>query len=88
MKEVEVNVHEVKTHLSRLLQRVANGEEITITNRGVAVARLVPVIPRGKKRPLGIDDGRIRIADNFDAPLPNSVLHGFLGNSRRQKRAR
>jgi prevent-host-death family protein len=88
MKEVEVNVHEAKTHLSRLLQRVANGEEITIANRGVAVARLVPVVPRGRNRPLGIDDGRIRIADDFDAPLADSVLHGFPGNSRRRKRAR
>lgn len=88
MKEVEVNVHEAKTHLSRLLQRVANGEEITIANRGVAVARLVPVVPPGKNRPLGIDDGKIRIADDFDAPLPDSVLHGFLGNRRQRKRAR
>lgn len=88
MKEVEVNVHQAKTHLSRLLQRVANGEEITIANRGVAVARLVPVVPRGKNRPLGLDDGKIRIADDFDAPLPDSVLHGFLGNSRRRKRSR
>lgn len=53
MKEVEVNVHEAKTHLSRLLQRVANGEEITIANRGVAVARLVPVVPRDRNRSAG-----------------------------------
>ena len=84
----EVNVHEAKTHLSRLLQRVASGEEITIANRGVAVARLVPVAQRSKNRPLGIDEGKIRIADDFDAPLPDSVLHGFLGRSPRRKKPR
>ena len=84
----EVNVHEAKTHLCRLLRRVASGEEITIANRGVAVARLVPITPQGKNRPLGIDDGKIRIADDFDAPLPDSVLHGFLGDRRRRKKPR
>jgi len=81
----EVNVHEAKTHLSRLLQRVASGEEITIANRGVAVARLVPVTSQQKSRPLGMDEGKIRMADDFDAPLPASVLRGFLGNDQRKK---
>ena len=46
---MEVNIHEAKTHLSRLLQRVANGEEVTIARAGVPVARLVPVDPEAKK---------------------------------------
>ncbi|MGZ4732935.1 MAG: type II toxin-antitoxin system Phd/YefM family antitoxin [Terriglobales bacterium] len=66
---MEVNIHEAKTHFSRLLQQVANGEEVTIARAGVPVARLVAVEPQKPKvRPLGMDRGRIWIADDFDAP--------------------
>jgi prevent-host-death family protein len=77
---MEVNIHEAKTHLSRLLQRVANGEEVTIARAGVPVARLVPVAPETKKnRPLGMDRGRVWVADDFDAPLPDDLLKEFYG---------
>jgi prevent-host-death family protein len=77
---MEVNIHEAKTHLSRLLQRVAAGEEVTIARSGVPVARLVPVEPEKKKiRPLGMDRDRIWIADDFDAPLPDDLLKLFYG---------
>jgi prevent-host-death family protein len=77
---MEVNIHEAKTHLSRLLQRVAAGEEVTIARSGVPVARLVPVERKKKKiRPLGMDRGRIWIADDFDAPLPDDLLKLFYG---------
>jgi prevent-host-death family protein len=79
----EVNIHQAKTQLSRLLQRVASGEVITIANRGVPVARLVP-LPARKQRQLGVDRERIRIADDFDAPLPESVLSGFVGKVRKK----
>lgn len=82
---MEVNVHEAKTQFSRLLQRVAAGEEITIAKAGVPVARLVPIEPRSKKRKLGIDRGRIWIADDFDAPLPDDILAGFLGTEPSRK---
>lgn len=66
---MEVNIHEAKTHLSRLLQRVAAGEEITIARAGTPVARLVAVEPqKNKVRPLGMDRGRVWIADDFNAP--------------------
>jgi prevent-host-death family protein len=71
-----VGVHEAKTHLSKLLQRVAAGEEIAITRRGEAVARLVPVRRTGGRR-LGIDRGRWVVPDDFDAPLPDEVLAAF-----------
>jgi prevent-host-death family protein len=78
---MEVNIHEAKTHLSRLLQRVAAGEEVTIARSGVPVARLVAVEPEKKKiRPLGMDRGRIWIADDFDAPLPDELLKQFYGD--------
>lgn len=71
-----VGVHEAKTHLSRLLERVSAGEEITITRRGEEVARLVPVRPAGVRR-LGIDRGRYTVPDDFDAPLPDEALATF-----------
>jgi prevent-host-death family protein len=76
---MEVNIHEAKTHLSRLLQRVAQGEEVTIARAGVPVARLVAVKSQKHVRPLGMDRGRIWIADDFDAPLPDDLLALFHG---------
>lgn len=63
---MEVNVHEAKTHLSRLLQRVESGEEITIARSGTPVAKLVPV-QSSRKLAQGMDQGRVWIADDFDA---------------------
>lgn len=81
-----VNVHEAKTQLSRLLQRVAAGEEITISNRGVPVARLIPVARKPGRRELGFENGRAWIAEDFDAPLPPDILAGFLGRRPRHNR--
>ena len=74
-KTSTVNVHEAKTHLSRLLERVANGEEVTIAKAGKPVARLVPVNPQ--TRALGLDAGRVLVSDDFDAPLPDEILSTF-----------
>lgn len=76
---MEVNIHEAKTHLSRLLQRVADGEEITIARAGVPIARLVAVQPEKKVRPLGFARDEVWIADDFDAPLPDDMLADFYG---------
>ena len=73
------NVHEAKTHLSRLLDRVAKGEDIVIAKAGVPVARLVPVVVTVDERPLGSEQGRVVIAADFDAPLPPDVLKSFEG---------
>lgn len=81
-----VNVHEAKTQLSRLLQRVAAGEEITISNRGVPVARLVPVRAKRGRRELGFEKGRAWVAEDFDAPLPPEILAGFLGKTAKKRR--
>jgi prevent-host-death family protein len=82
----EVNVHEAKTQLSRLLQRVSAGEEITIANRGVPVARLVPAARPKVHRELGIESDHLKIAEDFDAPLPADVLGAFLGGEKKPKR--
>jgi prevent-host-death family protein len=72
-----VNVHEAKTHLSRLLERVSEGEEIVIARAGRPVARLVPVEERPQRREPGSASGRVVIRDDFDAPLPEEVLEAF-----------
>jgi prevent-host-death family protein len=82
----EVNIHEAKTHLSRLLQRVAAGEEITIANRGTPVARLVPAARPRARGILGIARGQFTVPEDFDAPLPPEVLAGFLGEEEKPKR--
>jgi prevent-host-death family protein len=72
----QVSVHEAKTHLSRLLRRVAAGEEIVIARSGKPVARLTPVT-KPKRRALGIDEGKFEVPDDFNAPLPDDVVEGF-----------
>jgi len=74
-----VNVHEAKTHLSRLLARVENGEEIVIARSGVPIARLVPADRRSAQRALGADAGSFVVPDDFDEPLPADVLDAFEG---------
>jgi prevent-host-death family protein len=74
---VEVNVHEAKTHLSRLLARVEAGEEVLISRAGKPVARLVAAAPARPKRVPGTWKGKVRIAEDFDAPLPPEVLKLF-----------
>ncbi|MGH9306220.1 MAG: type II toxin-antitoxin system Phd/YefM family antitoxin [Acidimicrobiales bacterium] len=71
-----VGVHEAKTHLSRLLEDVAAGEEVLITRRGEEVARLVPAhLP--KARQFGVDRGRFCVPEGFDSPLSDEVLSAF-----------
>ena len=74
----EVNVHEAKTLLSRLLARVEAGEEILISRAGHPVARLVPARKARGRRRAGRFVGKGRIAEDFNAPLPPEVLAGFL----------
>ncbi len=70
-----VGVHEAKTHLSRLLEDVAAGEEVVITRRGEAVATLGP--PPRAPRQFGMDEGRFVVPEDFDAPLPDELLDAF-----------
>jgi len=77
-----VNIHEAKTHLSRLVEEVAAGVEIVIAKNGVPRAKLVPL---GSVRPLkfGVLKGKIRYSNDFDAPLPGDVLALFEGRRRK-----
>jgi prevent-host-death family protein len=74
-----VNVHTAKTHLSRLLEEVAAGEEIVIAKAGKPVARLLPYAPKREARQPGLLKGKIWIADDFDDPLPEEIMAAFRG---------
>jgi prevent-host-death family protein len=67
---MEVNIHEAKTHLSRLLERVAMGEEVIIAKAGTPVAKLVAVKKTAKKRVFGSAKGDFTVPDNFNEPDP------------------
>jgi prevent-host-death family protein len=69
-----INVHHAKTHLSRLLERVAAGEEVVIARAGHPVARLVPIDPKKPREP-GLAKGRV--TDAFFEPLPADELDAW-----------
>jgi len=74
---VEVNVHEAKTHLSRLLEQAMAGEEVIIMRSGRKLVRLTPVESAPFRRRLGTAKGDFVVPDDFDAPLPDDVLDEF-----------
>jgi prevent-host-death family protein len=73
-----VNMHEAKTHLSRLVRRAQSGEEIVIARGGKPVVRLVAVEP-STRRALGRDRGLFAVPDDFNEPLEPSLLAEFGG---------
>jgi prevent-host-death family protein len=72
-----VNIHVAKTHFSKLIDRVVHGEEITIAKGGRPVARLIPIPSRHGRRTPGSARGKVTIRQDFDAPLPKSVMRSF-----------
>ena len=74
-----VNIHEAKTHLSRLLAQVEAGEDVVIARNGKPVARLVPCEPPAR-REFGVLKGRIKLDDSFFDPLPEEELAAWEGN--------
>jgi prevent-host-death family protein len=76
-----VNVHEAKTHLSRLLESVEEGEEVIIARAGKPIAKLVPLRTTKTRRPGGLK-GKLRIGKDFDEPLPDDIAASFRGDSR------
>jgi prevent-host-death family protein len=76
-----VNLYEAKSQLSALVEEAAAGAEIVIAKAGVPRARLVAVKGIARRKPGG-SKGRIRIASDFDAPLPSNILSAFTGKKR------
>ena len=77
---MQVGVHEAKSTLSKLLVRVEAGEDVVIARGGRPVARLVAVDDRQPERRPGAWAGRVRISDDFDAPLPPDELARWTGS--------
>ena len=75
-----VNMHEAKTHLSRLVERVAQGEDVVIAKAGRPVARLVPYEESAEPRKPGAWAGKVWMADDFDE-LPPDLLAAFSGEA-------
>jgi prevent-host-death family protein len=69
-------MHEAKTHFSKLVDSVMKGNEIVIAMAGKPVAKLAPIEKKPKRRPGGLK-GKIKVAKDFDAPLPEDILSGF-----------
>ena len=76
---MQINMHEAKSQLSRLGEKVWKGEKVVIAKAGKPYLDLLPHRPERKERKPGLLKGKIRIAADFDAPLPPEVLRGFLG---------
>ena len=77
-----VNIHDAKTHFSRLVERAERGEEIVIARAGKPVARLVPIDGRQRRpRQPGSMRGQFEVPDDFNDPLPDDFLDLFEGRS-------
>lgn len=74
---METNIHEAKTHLSRLLDRAIAGEEIIIAKSGHALVKLVAVERTKKQRSPGSAKGLVTMTDDFNVPLPSEIEIGF-----------
>jgi len=73
----KVNIYEAKTRLSQLVDEAASGEDVVIARAGRPVARLTQLQKASRKRRLGLLDGRFKIPDDFNRPLPEEVLRTF-----------
>jgi prevent-host-death family protein len=74
-----VNIHEAKTHFSKLIESVGAGEKVIIARAGKPVATLTAIQPEGMRQP-GALRGKITLAEDFDTPLPADVLDAFEGS--------
>lgn len=73
----QVNIHEAKTHLSQLVERACEGEDIVVAKAGEPKVRLVPVVSEGKRRKPGSAKGLVKVHDSFFDPLPDDLLDAF-----------
>ena len=76
----QVNVHEAKTHLSRLLDQAMAGEQVVIMRSGRPLVRLMPVEPAPVRRVIGTARGEFVVPEDFDDPLPDEILAAFEGH--------
>ena len=80
---IRLNVHEAKTHLSRSLRKLSEGETILLCKHNVPVAEIRPLPrPRTKPRPIGLAKGQFEIPSEFFEPLPGEILEAFEGRGK------
>lgn len=79
MRKAQVNLYQAKTHLSALVDRAASGQEVVIARGGKPAARLVCLEEPKRKLVFGLLKGRVKVAADFDAPLPDDLLATFEG---------
>ena len=77
MKNATINIHEAKTHLSRLVDEVCKGKELILAKAGKPLVKLVPLEQSKPTRTPGFLKGKIKIARDFDAPLPQDWFDDF-----------
>lgn len=79
MASIVINIHEAKTHLSRIVDEVAAGAEVIIAKAGRPLAKLSPLSTPVKKKKLGLLKGKVKVPDDFNKPLPDDITAGFEG---------
>ncbi len=85
---MQVNIYEAKTRLSELVDQASRGETVIIAKAGTPLAKLVPLASAARRKLVfGLMKGKIRIADDFDAPLPDDMLAAFEGAGKPVPRA-
>lgn len=72
-----VNIHEAKTHFSKLIEKAMHGEEVIIGRSGTPVVKLIAIQAKKPKRVPGALKGQIKISDDFNAPLAEEILETF-----------
>ncbi len=77
-----INIHDAKTHFSKVINQALKGDEIIIARGGKPLIRLVPYTEETEVRRGGQFKGLIQISDDFDAPLPNDILKHFYGDEK------
>ncbi len=77
---IKLNVHEAKTHLSRYLSQLSEGDTIVLCKRNVPIAEIRPLKPaRTERRPIGLAKGRFEVPPEFFDPLSDDLLDAFEG---------
>jgi prevent-host-death family protein len=74
-----VNIYEAKTRLSQLVDEAASGEDVVVSRNGKPVARITRLAPPRRRVVFGVLEGKVKVAKDFDAPLPAEVIAGFEG---------
>jgi len=74
-----VNIYDAKTRLSQLVDRAASGEDVVVSRNGKPLVRITRLMPPKRRVTFGVLKGKVTVAPDFDAPLPDDVLAGFEG---------